>query len=173
MPTCTICTLEKADEAFRLFKHKGGERRRSECIECEVIIKARRKDNSTFVEKALQVPVNSLPKPPTSLADRLAMAVEVRMEFYKQSGLDALYDLATMPMPDNSAMAQVKFMAASRLAGPIEGVQERGSGPTFDSVLQQLNERFHANAPKIRSIRERTVQFDDGSQTRVIESPAA
>lgn len=172
MPACTICNIEKPDDAFRLWKLKGKERRRSECADCEHIIKERRQDNSTFVERALQVPANTLPKLPNLPAERLNLAIETRMEFYKCAALDALYDLAMMPMPDNSAMAQVKFMAASRLAGPIEGVAQQGAGPTFDSVLKDLNDRFHLNAPKIRSIRERTVNFDDGSQTRVIETPA-
>lgn len=170
MQTCTVCQIEKSEESFRPWKRKGVDTRRAECIDCEAIVKDRRKDNSTFVEKSLQVPANMLPTIPRLPEERLNLAIEMRMEFYKCAALDALYDLATMPMPDNSAMAQVKFMAASRLAGPVDGVPDRGTGPTFDSVLSDLNKRFHDNAPKIRSIRERTVTFDGGEQQKVIEA---
>ena len=53
MPTCTICQTEKPDDAFRVFKVRGGSRRRSECEDCEIIIKERRKEDSTFAEKIL------------------------------------------------------------------------------------------------------------------------
>ncbi len=172
MPTCTICQQEKPDDAFRLWKFKGKERRRSECVDCEAILKDRRKDNSTFVEKALQVPASNLPTIPKLPEERLNLAIEMRMEFYRCAALDALYDLAMMPLPDNSAMAQVKFMAAARLAGPVEGVPDRGAGPTFDSVLADLNKRFHESAPRIREVREKITitTFGDGEQQRVIEA---
>lgn len=169
MPTCTLCQQDKPDEAFRPWKRKGKDTRRAECIDCEAILKERRKDNSTFVEKSLQVPASSLPRIPKLPEERLNLAIEMRMEFYKCAALDALYDLAMMPMPDNSAMAQVKFMAASRLAGPLEGVEDRGKGPTFDSVLSDLNKRFHENAPRIREVRERIVTYSEGSAPPAIE----
>ena len=81
-----------------------------------------------------------------------------RLSLYRSDGLDALHELATMPISDNSAQNQVKLAAAARIAGGTEhGPQESG----IESTLAQLNRDYHQSAPRIRSVRERIITFED------------
>lgn len=84
--------------------------------------------------------------------------VSRRMALYRSDALDALHDLATMPVDKNSAQNQVKLLAATRLAGP-QG--EQSSVGDIDLTLRQLNEDYHRAAPRIKSVRERVITFDN------------
>lgn len=68
-------------------------------------------------------------------------------------GLDALHDLAAMPIDENSAQNQVKLAAAARLAGGLEG---GGVGSEMGEAFRELNQLYQQNAPRLRVIRERT-----------------
>jgi len=80
-------------------------------------------------------------------------AIEERIALYRVSGLDALHDLATMPIDENSAQNQVKLAAAARLAGGLEG--GAGSGEMAET-FRELSELYQKHAPRLRVIRERT-----------------
>lgn len=89
-------------------------------------------------------------------------AIKSRMLSYKIDGLDALHELATMPIdPENSGNNQVKFTAASRLAGPADSL---GGGGELGEALRELNAMYHENAPRIRIIRQ--------TMTAVVLDPA-
>lgn len=91
-------------------------------------------------------------------------AVERRLSLYRVAGLDALHDLATMPIDVNSAQNQVKLAAAARLAGAVESVG--GSG--IEDTLRELNQKYQQEAPRLRIVRERTT-IETMPPERVIE----
>jgi len=80
-----------------------------------------------------------------------------RNVMYRSDSLDAIHELAMMPLSDQSGLMQVKLAAASRL------YQETGDhtvGSEIDVTLRALNDAYHQNAPRIKSIRERTIEFE-------------
>ncbi len=79
-------------------------------------------------------------------------AVEDRLAMYRVAGLDALHELATMPLDKNSAQNQVKLAAAARLAGDQANY---GSGDGLADTLRELNQSYQENAPRLRVIREK------------------
>lgn len=83
--------------------------------------------------------------------EAIAEAVESRMGLYRVAGLDALHDLASMPIDANSAQNQVKLAAAARLAGTVEG----GDGGGLEATLRELNQQYQNEAPRLRVIREK------------------
>lgn len=99
--------------------------------------------------------------------EQLELEVARRMTVYRADGLEALHALATMPIVKNSAMAQVKLAAASRLAGPAA---ERGQGAEIEATLRELNEAFHREAPRIKITR---TQIEVTPGERVIEGNAS
>lgn len=84
--------------------------------------------------------------------DVLREAVERRVALYRVAGLDALHELATMPLDANSAQNQVKLAAAARLAGTTEG--SSGAGDLAET-LRELNDLYQKEAPRLRVVRER------------------
>lgn len=95
--------------------------------------------------------------------EQLNTAIESRLSLYRVVGLDALHDLAVMDHGDNSALAQVRLGAASRLAGSTEGLN--GGGEIGDA-LRSLNELYHREAPRIRVVRERLTVEMNGPEIR-------
>mgnify|MGYP003394681714 CR=1 FL=1 len=94
--------------------------------------------------------------------EALNEAIEHRLGLYRVTGLDALAELATMPLDDNSAQNQVKFAAAARLAGPTEA---GGGSGEMGEALRALNDLYHEHAPRLRVVRERlTVEVSPGEQ---------
>jgi hypothetical protein len=89
---------------------------------------------------------------------QLAKLVVRRMAEYKVDALEAIYLIATMPISDNSAQNQVKLMAAKVLAFP-EGPQAPIDGG-IRGALDALNDAYHKDAPRIKSVRERIVTFE-------------
>lgn len=83
----------------------------------------------------------------------LHSAIEKRVSLYRVTGLDALHDLAAMPIDANSAQNQVKLAAAARLAGGLEG---GGSGGEMAETFRELQQLYQQHAPRLRVIRERT-----------------
>lgn len=95
-------------------------------------------------------------------------AAEERMALYRVAGLDALHDLATMPIDANSAQNQVKLAAAARLAGTVEGA---GGGGDVAETLRELNRSYQENAPRLRVIREKvTTTIETLPPERVVNS---
>jgi len=90
-------------------------------------------------------------------AEQVEQDVARRLALYRSDGLDALHEIATMPLSENSAQNQVKLAAAARLAGGSEsGPQDSG----IESTLAALNQAYHQAAPRIKSVRERIITFD-------------
>src|ERR1700693_3128248 len=84
-----------------------------------------------------------------------------RMELFQCDALDALHDLAMMPITKNSAQNNITYLAACRLAGST--TDERGKkGPDLMQTLNALNEKFHGTAQRIKEVRARIVTFEDG-----------
>lgn len=105
------------------------------------------------VSEALQAVVAEVQVHGSAVSDdQLRRAVDARLALYRVVGLDALHDLATMPIDQNSAQNQVKLAAAARLAGTVEAV---GSGG-LEETLRELNSQYQKEAPRLRVIRERT-----------------
>ena len=98
-------------------------------------------------------------------------AAEARMAMYRVVGLDALHDLATMPIDVNSAQNQVKLAAAARLAGSVEGP---AGGSDLAETLRELNKSYSENAPRLRVIRETTkMTIEAVPAERVVGEPGA
>lgn len=87
---------------------------------------------------------------------------------YKVVGLEQLHELATMDAGDNAAMAKVKLQAAISLRG---GEQRVAGDREVEHALTELNALYHANAPRIKEIRQTVVKLTDGREAtqRVIE----
>ena len=156
MKTCPTCRKEKDDSEFP--------KRGSKCIECQ----------SMYLEtRSLSKEVVELPSDerwPKTKDGRLKYALELRMNFYKTEALEAMFDLAMIDMAlveKNSTLGQIKFAAASKLAGVLPG-ESSAPGTPLDNVLKELNERFHSTAPRIKRIRE--ITFEDSPQEQIIES---
>jgi len=93
--------------------------------------------------------------------------IERRRIVYRSESLDAIREIATMPLTDNSAMMQVKLLAAVRL---YNETGDKGAQSTIGDTLQALNNEFHATAKRITSIRETTREVSFEEQPRVIEA---
>ena len=97
-------------------------------------------------------------------------AIEERTALYRVSGLDALHELATMPIDVNSAQNQVKLAAAARLAGSTEG---QSGGDDLASTLRDLNREYQEAAPRLRIVRERTTIETLPAERDVSPSPVS
>lgn len=97
--------------------------------------------------------------------ESLRVAVESRLALYRVVGLDALHDIAVMPISENSAQNQVKLAAAARLAGSTDGIS---GGGEIGETLRSLNELYHQHAPRIRIVRE-TLTIEAGPHENEIQ----
>lgn len=121
------------------------------------------------VSAVLQAVLDEIPKLSKGLSlEALHSAVEQRVALYRVAGLDALHDLATMPLDDNSAQNQVKLAAAARLAGSVEV----GGGSGIEDTLRELNAAYQKEAPRLRIVREK-VTIEAIPAERVIEPEGA
>jgi len=92
-----------------------------------------------------------------SVGEMFEAALVRRIKLYKCDALDALHDLACMPISDNSAQNHIKYLAACRLAGNTEGPQAESG---LEETLRKLNDRYRVEAPRIKSVRERVTTFE-------------
>jgi hypothetical protein len=115
-------------------------------------ITALRMTRAIQVSPILQATMEAIPENSEAPLDSIRKAVEQRLVIYRVVGLDALADLATMPINSNSAQNQVKLAAASRLAGSAESGL---SGSEVDQTLRLLNDEYQKHAPRIKVTRER------------------
>lgn len=122
-------------------------------------ITALRMDRAIQCSQVLQATVDTIRATSKGIStESLHEAVEKRIALYRVVGLDALHDLAAMPIDENSAQNQVKLAAAARLAGGLEG----GAGSNdLAETLRDLQKSYEENAPRLRIIRERmTVELE-------------
>lgn len=117
---------------------------------------------STTLQKAVQATQEkAVEGDVTALSDQqYADAIADRERLYRIVALDAIHDLAVMPISDKSSQNSVKLAAASRLAGPT--AQESASTEIAET-LRQLNDAYQSQAPRIKLVRE----------TVTIERPSA
>lgn len=80
-----------------------------------------------------------------------------RHALYRSDAVDAIHALAMMPITDASGLMQVKLAAAVTL---YKETGDRTVGSEIDATLRALNDAYHQNAPRIKSIRERTIEFE-------------
>jgi hypothetical protein len=111
-------------------------------------------DRAIRVSETLQSTVQSIKALPKGVSDaQIQQEIDRRILIYRAAGLDALHDLATMPIDENSAQNQVKLAAAARLAGTSEST---GGNDGIEETLRELNQSYQQSAPRLRVIRERT-----------------
>lgn len=137
-------------------------------------ITALRLDRAIRVSATLQATLATLRETPQreqpALTDSMIQSeVDRRIALGRAVGLEALHDLASMPIDENSAQNQVKLAAAARLAGGLEG---GGSNAEMAETLRQLQQDYQQNAPRLRVIRERTtVEIEPRVENIVSEQP--
>lgn len=106
---------------------------------------------------------------PTGVTQKqIEQAIAERVGLYRVAGLDALHDLATMPIDENSAQNQVKLAAAARLVG--EGMTAGSSGD-LENIFRELRDTYQTEAPRLRVIRERTTIEQMPPERVVSEQP--
>lgn len=105
--------------------------------------------------------VKALPEYDRISQEQLEVEVARRMTVYRADALDAIHALAVMPIGENSAMAQVKLAAASRLAG---SAAEKDQGSDIETTLRELNDSFHKTAQRIRVTRTQ-IEFSPSEKT--------
>lgn len=116
-------------------------------------ITAVRLNRSIQCSATLQNVLEAIPRLSAGVSpEQIHAAIEQRMSLYRAAGLDALHDLAVMPIDENSAQNQVKLAAAARLAGTVEVA---GGSGEFESVLRELNLAYQAESPRLRIVREK------------------
>lgn len=115
-------------------------------------VTAIRLNRAIQVSATLQATVDAIKEYGQGVSDAVIQkAISQRLGLYRVAGLDALHDLATMPIDTNSAQNQVKLAAAARLAGTAEA--EAGSDTS--ELLRELNNSYQQNAPRLRVTREK------------------
>lgn len=97
---------------------------------------------------------------------QIAEDIERRVMLYRSEALDAIRDLATMPLSDNSAQNQVKLAAAIRLYGET---REKVANDAISEVLRSINEDFRESAPRLRTIRReiQEMTFEGGEKLAI------
>lgn len=80
---------------------------------------------------------------------------------FKVDGIKEVHKLATMQFGDSAALAKVKLDAALALTG---GGTTRQGNSESENALAELNALYHANAPRIKEIRQTTITFQDGQE---------
>jgi hypothetical protein len=164
---CRRCRKEKNVSEFRPDKKaaNGNRYQRNQCRECESedwrrAWHAGKKGRRSATVLALNAPSTALPeRHQDAIEGQLEEAIKHRMIRYQSDALDALHDLAMMPISENSAQNQVKLLAAKLLAEPLLAPENTGSKEEMNKVLRELNEEFQRNTPRLKLIRERIVEF--------------
>ena len=131
-------------------------------------VTALRVNRAIKLSPVLQTTLDEVKKSSPGISDAdLHSAIEERVGLYRVTGLDALHDLAAMPIDANSAQNQVKLAAAARLAGGLEG---GATGGEMAETFRELRELYQKNAPRLRVTRERmTVEVSPSVENVVSE----
>lgn len=80
------------------------------------------------------------------------------MRAFRVDGLNEVHKLATMNFGDSAALAKVKLDAALALSGKAGSTA--GNSET-ENALAELNALYHANAPRIKEIRQTVITLAD------------
>lgn len=97
-----------------------------------------------------------------SVNENFLNALYERMMLYRQDALDALRDLAMMPISENSMQNNVKYLAASKLLGnQTNDVSIAPVGNGVRSSLEELNLAYQEQSKRITQVRERVITFED------------
>jgi len=80
---------------------------------------------------------------------------------FKVDSLNEIHKLATMEFGDSAALAKVKLDAAIALKGAVGHAV--GNSET-ENALAELNALYHANAPRIKEIRQTVITMTDGRE---------
>ena len=147
--TDTYLKLTEADMKAALVEARGDIFIASQLLH----ITAVRLNRAVQVSPMLQATLDAVQEIGKGVSDgAIHEAIEKRLSLYRVAGLDALHELATMPIDENSAQNQVKLSAAARLAG--DPAHSMGAGE-LGETLRELNQQYQANAPRLRVTRER------------------
>lgn len=85
---------------------------------------------------------------------------------FRVDGIKEVHKLATMEFGDSAALAKVKLDAALALTG---GPNHRVGNNESENALAELNALYHANAPRIKEIRQTVITLqDDREVTRPV-----
>jgi hypothetical protein len=85
---------------------------------------------------------------------KLEQAIGQRMIRHQSDALDAIFDLAMMPVGTNSAVMRIKLAAAAMLAGALLSSEAIGGTGDLEKTVKTLNEQFPTTAKRIKSVRE-------------------
>lgn len=99
--------------------------------------------------------VKATPEYETASQQWFENAIRARLAAYRFEGLEVIHELATTPHGENAAMADVRLKAAIQLRGASDGTASDAGG-----VLAELNQIYHANAPRIKSMRVTQAQIE-------------
>lgn len=173
MKKCRLCQQEKpsgaeGEDANHFLE--TAPQYKNVCTECRSVYKGTRVKSKPIAKVVLEVPRRITP--PKARGELLDVAVELRTKNYQEPALQAIYELATMPISTNPLLMQIKMSAARLLAGPMpwEQGQNQAVADTPTGLLQSLNEAYHAHSVRIKQIRERVIDFDRGPQERLVNS---
>ena len=92
-------------------------------------------------------------------AEQFENQVADLMRSFRVDGIHAVHELATMSFGDSAALAKVKLDAALALSSPGS---TRGGNNETENALAELNALYHANAPRIKEIRQTVITMRDG-----------
>jgi len=77
---------------------------------------------------------------------------------FRLDGIKEVHKLATMEFGDSAAVAKVKLDAALELTG---SASSRTGNSESENALAELNALYHANAPRIKEIRQTVITLRD------------
>lgn len=171
MKLCRLCKVDKmsgAEGEDANFFLDPSPRFKYVCTECRMVYKGTKVRHIPVAEDIVQVP--RLPAPGNDRGQLLDVAVELRTKNYQEPALQAIYELAVMPVSANPNLMNIKMAAARLLVGPMPWEQGQGQpvGDNPGSLLASLNEAYHTHAVRIKNIRERTITFSDDKDDKVI-----
>lgn len=77
---------------------------------------------------------------------------------FRVDGIKEVHKLATMEFGDSAALAKVKLDAALALSA---GARSHAGNSETETALAELNALYHANAPRIKEIRQTVITLRD------------
>jgi hypothetical protein len=101
-------------------------------------------------------------------SDQFENQVADLVRVFRVDGIKEVHKLATMGFGDSAALAKVKLDAALALTG---GGSARAGNSESENALAELNALYHANAPRIKEIRQTVITMTDDREAipQVIE----
>ena len=128
-----------------------------DCTARELDLYIRRSaDLQTFAGAIEQVKVD--PAYSRMSTEQFENQVENLRRAFRVDGMNEVHKLATMEFGDSAALAKVKLDAALALSS---GPPRAGTGSDTEMALAELNQLYHANAPRIKEIRQTVITLRD------------